>query len=144
MSKKFPVLLVKMLYEKGVDDFRQYVMEAQALLQYIDDKQKKAADLFELGVSEEFSMSKDSYIDMLVGQEINTLLANAQPEEVKGPEKIKNPKKSKAKYLYPDEKGGSLTWSGQGKTPAALQRLVDSGKPLETFLIPADKTSQDT
>ncbi|HHW8818156.1 TPA: hypothetical protein ACU3EH_001783 [Salmonella enterica] len=54
MNTKFPISLVKTLYDDGTDAFRQYVAEAQELLQYVEDKQKKAVKLFESGVNGEF------------------------------------------------------------------------------------------
>lgn len=40
-----------------------------------------------------------------------------------------------AKYEYTDEKGEQKTWTGQGRTPAAIKEALDAGKTLESFLI---------
>lgn len=40
-----------------------------------------------------------------------------------------------AKYKYIDPNGDEKTWTGQGRTPSAIQALLDSGKSLEEFLI---------
>jgi len=40
-----------------------------------------------------------------------------------------------AKYEYKDEKGELKTWTGQGRTPAAIKEALDAGKTLESFLI---------
>lgn len=54
--------------------------------------------------------------------------------------KIKTKKKSsinarKPKYEFLDENGEIQTWSGNGKPPTTLQKLLDDGNPLEDFLI---------
>ena len=40
-----------------------------------------------------------------------------------------------AKYQYVDENGATKTWTGQGRTPKAIQAQLDQGKPLSSFEI---------
>ncbi|AUI86282.1 transcriptional regulator [Vibrio azureus] len=40
-----------------------------------------------------------------------------------------------AKYKYVDTTGEEKTWTGQGRTPSAIQEQLDAGKALEDFLI---------
>ncbi len=40
-----------------------------------------------------------------------------------------------AKYKFQDHAGEEKTWTGQGRTPSALQAQLDAGKKLEEFLI---------
>lgn len=40
-----------------------------------------------------------------------------------------------AKYQYTDENGEQKSWTGQGRTPAAIKKALDEGKSLDTFLI---------
>ncbi|HAS62548.1 MAG TPA: transcriptional regulator [Vibrio sp.] len=40
-----------------------------------------------------------------------------------------------AKYKYIDPNGEEKTWTGQGRTPSAIQALLDAGKSLDEFLI---------
>jgi len=40
-----------------------------------------------------------------------------------------------AKYKYTDANGKEKTWTGQGRTPAAIQEQLDAGKTLDDFLI---------
>ncbi|MGQ8820164.1 H-NS family histone-like protein [Bibersteinia trehalosi] len=40
-----------------------------------------------------------------------------------------------AKYKFIDENGNEKTWTGQGRTPKALQAALDSGKSLSDFEI---------
>ncbi|MFP3014704.1 MAG: H-NS family nucleoid-associated regulatory protein [Arsenophonus sp.] len=54
--------------------------------------------------------------------------------------KIKKKKKSsmnerKPKYEFLDENNNIQTWSGNGKPPMALQKLLNDGNKLEYFLI---------
>ncbi|WP_274887614.1 H-NS family nucleoid-associated regulatory protein [Vibrio harveyi] len=40
-----------------------------------------------------------------------------------------------AKYKYTDVSGEEKTWTGQGRTPSAIQEQLDAGKSLDDFLI---------
>ncbi|MCW8334837.1 H-NS family histone-like protein [Vibrio paucivorans] len=40
-----------------------------------------------------------------------------------------------AKYKYVDGEGNEKTWTGQGRTPSAIQAQLDAGKSLEDFAI---------
>lgn len=40
-----------------------------------------------------------------------------------------------AKYKYVDENGVTKTWTGQGRTPKAIQTKLDKGKSLSDFEI---------
>lgn len=40
-----------------------------------------------------------------------------------------------AKYSYTDENGEVKSWTGQGRTPAAIKKALDAGKSLDDFLI---------
>ena len=40
-----------------------------------------------------------------------------------------------AKYQYVDENGVAKTWTGQGRTPKAIQMQLDKGKSLSSFEI---------
>ena len=40
-----------------------------------------------------------------------------------------------AKYKFIDENGVEKTWTGQGRTPRALQQALNEGKSLEDFAI---------
>lgn len=41
----------------------------------------------------------------------------------------------KAKYRFTDELGNAKEWSGNGKSPSALQTLLDAGHSLDEYLI---------
>lgn len=40
-----------------------------------------------------------------------------------------------AKYKYTDASGQEKTWTGQGRTPAAIQEALNNGQSLEDFAI---------
>ena len=40
-----------------------------------------------------------------------------------------------AKYKYVDATGNEKTWTGQGRTPSAIQEQLDAGKSLEEFAL---------
>lgn len=45
----------------------------------------------------------------------------------------------KPKYRFTDENGNTVEWSGNGRSPSALKKLLDEGHSLDEFLI--DKPS---
>ena len=50
--------------------------------------------------------------------------------------KVKQTRPSRpAKYQYKDENGQVKTWTGQGRTPKAIQVQLDAGKSLDSFKI---------
>lgn len=40
-----------------------------------------------------------------------------------------------AKYKYIDENGEEKSWTGQGRTPATIKKVLDEGGNLDEFLI---------
>ncbi|OLQ90887.1 transcriptional regulator [Vibrio ponticus] len=60
-------------------------------------------------------------------------LISALAGETKAKAKSKRaPRPAKYKYL---DNGEEKTWTGQGRTPSAIQAELDAGKSLEDFLI---------
>lgn len=66
-------------------------------------------------------------------QELAEILGLDVSEKVSGVSK-KRPARP-AKYQYVDENGVTKTWTGQGRTPKAIQAQLDQGKPLSSFEI---------
>ncbi|TNG91525.1 DNA-binding protein H-NS-like protein, partial [Pasteurellaceae bacterium UScroc12] len=58
-------------------------------------------------------------------EELAALLLDGVPAAVR-----KKRSQRPAKYRYTDEKGEQKTWTGQGRTPKAIQAALDSGKAL--------------
>ncbi|QIE99660.1 H-NS histone family protein (plasmid) [Pantoea stewartii] len=40
-----------------------------------------------------------------------------------------------AKYRYTDENGETKSWTGQGRTPSPIKKVLDAGGSLDDFLI---------
>ncbi|EKZ9428747.1 H-NS histone family protein [Salmonella enterica] len=59
------------------------------------------------------------------------------PEEFASVNTAPKAAKRKRKYQY-FENGETKYWSGVGRIPVYIQRELDSGKPLESFLIPSN------
>ncbi len=59
-----------------------------------------------------------------------TALSNESPQKSKA-KRTPRP----AKYRYVDANGQEKTWTGQGRTPQAIQKQLDEGKSLEDFSI---------
>lgn len=61
-------------------------------------------------------------------------LISALTGETKGKAKSKRAPRP-VKYKFTDSTGQEKTWTGQGRTPSAIQELLDAGKSLDDFLI---------
>ena len=66
-------------------------------------------------------------------QELAEILGLDVSEKVNGVSKKHSSRP--AKYQYVDENGVTKTWTGQGRTPKAIQAQLDQGKPLSSFEI---------
>ena len=66
-------------------------------------------------------------------QELAEILGLDMSEKVSGVSKKRSSRP--AKYQYVDENGVTKTWTGQGRTPKAIQAQLDQGKPLSSFEI---------
>ena len=66
-------------------------------------------------------------------QELAEILGLDVSEKVNGVSKKRSARP--AKYQYVDENGVTKTWTGQGRTPKAIQAQLDQGKPLSSFEI---------
>jgi len=94
-------------------------------------------------VQEERARKLSQYREMLISDGIdpNELLATStpRPSKVKAKEAISKIQKKRAprpaKYKY-TENGEEKTWTGQGRTPAAIKKAVEKeSKSLDSFLI---------
>ena len=66
-------------------------------------------------------------------QELAEILGLDVSEKVSGVSKKRSARP--AKYQYVDENGVTKTWTGQGRTPKAIQAQLDQGQPLSSFEI---------
>ncbi|EHK2889803.1 H-NS histone family protein [Vibrio parahaemolyticus] len=65
------------------------------------------------------------------GIDVETLVNALSGQKVAKTKRTPRP----AKYKYTDANGKERTWTGQGRTPTAIQEQLDAGKPLDDFLI---------
>ncbi|MDU8923877.1 H-NS family nucleoid-associated regulatory protein [Pasteurellaceae bacterium LIM206] len=65
--------------------------------------------------------------DGITAEELVEILGTASPSRKRAP--------LPAKYKFIDENGNERTWTGQGRTPKALQAQLDAGKSLASFEI---------
>lgn len=106
---------------------------------------------------EEYQLKLTEVLEKRIAEEEEVRLANAEKlqsiDEIKAliAEKgldlddfvgFEQPAKSKskraprpAKYKYTDNEGQERTWTGQGRTPKAIQEKLDQGLALESFEI---------
>ncbi|EFP98597.1 H-NS family nucleoid-associated regulatory protein [Vibrio caribbeanicus] len=68
------------------------------------------------------------------GIDVEALISALAGENKKGKGKSKRAPRP-AKYKYVDASGEEKTWTGQGRTPSAIQEQLDKGKKLDSFLI---------
>lgn len=65
------------------------------------------------------------------GIDISELVQQTLPAKPSKQTREKRP----AKYEYIDSSGIAHTWTGQGRTPAVIQKALDQGDTLDKFLI---------
>lgn len=68
------------------------------------------------------------------GIDIQALISTLEGETKGNKPKAKRAPRP-AKYQYTDASGELKTWTGQGRTPSAIQEQLDAGKSLDDFLI---------
>ncbi len=95
-----------------------------------EDAEREAAERRELEAKRQQAIE---YIISL-GLDPESLLAPVTADTVKTRRKAKGGVR-KAKYRFKDENGEIREWSGNGKRPLALQKLLDEGHFMEDFLI---------
>lgn len=90
------------------------------------EKAEKAKRLADLKKYKEL-LEKDG----ISAEELVALLGNTATETKKREPRAPRP----AKYKYVNENGEQKTWTGQGRTPFAIQKALDAGKSLKDFEI---------
>ncbi|PSV26139.1 MULTISPECIES: H-NS family nucleoid-associated regulatory protein [unclassified Photobacterium] len=107
--------------QEGLQKFTQVVEERR--------EEEEAAN----AINKEQEAKLQKYRDMLeaegiTAEELVALLGDA-------PKAKKKRAARPAKYKFTDENGEEKTWTGQGRTPKALQQLLDNGAQLSEFEI---------
>ena len=101
-------------------------------LQLVMAEKREEAELLERQ-TEERKARIEKYKTLLIQDEITA----EELAEILGEKTFVKKKREArpAKYQYTDENGQVKTWTGQGRTPKAIQAAVDAGKSLESFAI---------
>ncbi|WP_200813402.1 H-NS family histone-like protein [Photobacterium malacitanum] len=107
--------------QEGLQKFTQVVEERR-----VEEEAARAEN-------KEQEAKLQKYRDMLAAEGIT-------PEELialigDSPKTKKKRAARPAKYKFVDENGDEKTWTGQGRTPKALQQLLDNGETLASFEI---------
>lgn len=101
-------------------------------------EERREAEAEERAAREEKEAKLAEYASQIREQGINVedLIAALAGE---GSTKSNKPKQKRAprpaKYKYVNEQGEEKTWTGQGRTPSAIQKQLDAGSKLDDFLI---------
>ncbi|GLT19327.1 DNA-binding protein [Vibrio zhanjiangensis] len=82
-------------------------------------QEAKLADIAEQ--IKQLGLDKNMVISALAGESVGKQKSKRAPRP--------------AKYKYVDNNGDKKTWTGQGRTPSAIQEQLDAGKSLDDFLI---------
>ncbi len=108
--------------------------EALDKLTIVVEERKSAAEE-ELAVKAEREAKLKEYAAQIAedGIEIEDLIAALNSETKTKPKQKRAPRP--AKYKYTDESGEEKTWTGQGRTPKAIQLQLDQGASMDDFLI---------
>lgn len=101
-------------------------------LQLVMAEKREEAELLERQ-TEERKARIEKYKTLLIQDEITA----EELAEILGEKTFVKKKREArpAKYQYTDENGQIKTWTGQGRTPKAIQAALDAGKSLESFAI---------
>ncbi|EJE4701730.1 TPA: H-NS family nucleoid-associated regulatory protein [Vibrio parahaemolyticus] len=112
--------------EEALDKLTTVVLERQeSEKSEREDRAEQEAKLEEIAtkIAKE-GIDVEALIEVLAGQP----KAKAKVKASKRPPRP-------AKYRYTDDMGEEKTWTGQGRTPSAIQTLLDEGKSIDEFLI---------
>lgn len=133
----------KMAKEIGSEAFIKFVKNVLTVNDEVAKQLKEDADKLQ-ELRNEFGKHYDNMINDLPvpmdKEEFIQLMLTRQSDKPVNLHKSKTKEKAKPKYAYTDENGIKKTWSGQGRMPKHIKESIESGKPLEDFLI--DKGNQ--
>ncbi|MDP2570840.1 H-NS family nucleoid-associated regulatory protein [Vibrio penaeicida] len=98
----------------------------------VDERREVEAAELEEKAEREAKLAE--YANMIAkdGIDVDDLIAALSGETKSKAKKKRDPRPAKYKYTVD---GVEKTWTGQGRTPSAIQAHLDSGKALDDFLI---------
>lgn len=113
----------------------EWLQEVKNKLEAVIEENREAFEL----AKKEAAIKEKQRLDLIKlieesGFSLNSLLQPITTNKIKAKKKS-NTHARKPKYEFLDENGNIQTWSGNGKPPVELQKLLDDGNPLEGFLI---------
>ncbi len=113
--------------------FEQLEEALEKLKQVVEERRAAAEE--EKAVLAEKEAKLNEYAQMIAkdGIDVEDLISALASETKVKTRKKRDPRP--AKYQYIDADGQEKTWTGQGRTPSAIQVQLDAGKNLEDFLI---------
>ncbi|WP_375753490.1 H-NS family nucleoid-associated regulatory protein [Vibrio sp. HN007] len=108
--------------------------EALDKLTTVVDERRSAAEEEKAALAErEAKLSEYAQMIAQDGIDVEDLIAALSGETKTKTRKKREPRP--AKYKYVDVTGEEKTWTGQGRTPSAIQSQLDQGKSMDDFLI---------
>ena len=112
--------------EMALEDLQEGLQKLQTVV-----AEREEAEAEERAKNKEREDKLQFYREMLADEGIKPEELVAMLAGTPKPKRAPRP----AKYKFTDENGEEKTWTGQGRTPSGLKRLLDDGKSLEDFLI---------
>lgn len=99
----------------------------------VQERQESEAEEREAREEREAKLAEYAQMIAKDGIDVEDLIAALSGESKSTTKKKRAPRP--AKYKYVDGNGDEKTWTGQGRTPSAIQDQLDAGKSLEDFAI---------
>ncbi|ELA9367446.1 H-NS histone family protein [Vibrio parahaemolyticus] len=127
------ILLNMKNFRSAVKDFSvdELTEVKDKLAKLIDEAKFKAEE--EEREQEERQRKLDEAAEILRASGLSLDMLGEHMKQVK-PKKVKRPDK----YQYLDDTGEQRRWTGQGRTPKAIQDKLDQGASLDDFLIKSE------
>ncbi|PVX33101.1 nucleoid protein H-NS [Pasteurella langaaensis DSM 22999] len=113
--------------ELGLEQAEQALEKLQ---QVITEKREAEAEMIAQEKARQELIAKYKEELKAQGISLNELVLDAEPKKERKPRQPLPPK-----YKYVDENGETKTWTGQGRTPRAIQNALNAGKTLASFAI---------
>ena len=119
---------------------RLYAALRDESIEKLEEYQQKLAEVVEKRVAEAEEIRQANAEKLQNIDEIKSLIAekglSLEDFSDFAPQKAKAKRATRpAKYKYTDQTGEEKTWTGQGRTPKAIQAQLDAGASLDDFKI---------
>ena len=101
----------------------------EKLMTVVAERQEKAQQALEEDAERLAKLEEYRQMMEQDGIDLNELIGSTKPK-IRAKRAPRLPK-----YRFLDDKGHEKTWTGQGRMPATLQKVVDDGRSLDEFEI---------